>query len=125
MRTLFTIPSLGTLCLLAPMVDSFAQGEFIFNNHSAAVAPITILDATTGLCILPSGDNWHVDVLAGLQGSAVATLEPLGTTTFHVGTGAGFVFGTTVTVPDSTDNELASVWLHIYSGPQWTTSSSR
>lgn len=87
--------------------------------------PVTILDPTSGQCVRPEGDAWHLQVFAGPVGTPVQSLTPLVTTSFLTGQNAGRTPLLELYATDVQPYETASVFVRVYSGPDFLTSPSK
>ena len=104
---------------------ALGQGTYIFANRIAPEAPVSIMDTTTGECVRPEGDAWHIQLLAGPQGTPLQNLQPVGPIlSFMAGARAGYAFPSLVIVPGS-GNQLEDVLVRVYSGTDWASSVSR
>jgi hypothetical protein len=109
--------------LLAVPVLAAAQGTILFANRAPTIS-------TTFQVTYPDGRGVGADFMAQLYGGPATLpeedLTPLfPTTTFRSGPAAGYVNPVIVAVPGVLPTERAKVFMRVFDGPTWESSTYR
>jgi MYXO-CTERM domain-containing protein len=98
-------------------IAAYGQGQFVFNNRVPPDinARFQLQSDASGTSSL-AGNAYLVQLLGGATGTAVGSLQALGTTDFRTGNASGYVNPLTVTVPGVAGGKDADVYVNVFSG---------
>ncbi len=114
----------GVALLVCHPAPAFSQGSFAFSNARVG-EPIRVFDPVHGACILPLGDDWHADFLAGVpaKGLALAPVSPA--LDFYAGFGPGYLTGHIFYMPGTVGGDVAEVYVRAFRGPSFDAATAR